>query len=86
MPAHFKEIAPPPPTDPRDIREEEEEEDDFGYGDVRFAARCDGPEDMTDAQLEMFVDLMLKMMQWEPEKRASTRELLEHPFFDAAQK
>ncbi|KAF2153298.1 kinase-like protein [Myriangium duriaei CBS 260.36] len=84
MPKHFENIVPPPSL--YNWNDEPVDEGDLDYGDMRLAARRDGPEDMTDIELEAFVDLISQMMQWEPEKRPDTKKLLEHPFFYTAPK
>ena len=54
---------------------------DFEYGDIWYQARWRKPLDMSDSDLELFVDLMKKMMRFEPELRPSTTELLQHNWF-----
>ncbi|KAJ3015928.1 hypothetical protein HKX48_004308 [Thoreauomyces humboldtii] len=61
---------------------DELEPDDLEYGDMRFAARRDRPQDMTDDEVELFVDLTERMLRWEPAERADTNELLRHGFFE----
>ncbi|GAM91108.1 hypothetical protein ANO11243_091550 [Dothideomycetidae sp. 11243] len=78
MPEHFEKLFPLTDED----YEAPLDEEDFHYGDLQFAARRDGPEDMTDHERDAFVDLITQMLQWEPEKRPTTKELLKYPFFE----
>lgn len=55
--------------------------DDFEYGDLWHHARMRKPFDMSDGDLGEFVDLIQQMLQWEPEARPSTAELLRHQWF-----
>ena len=83
MPEHFQQIFPLKDS----FRDEEMlDPENYAHGDMRFAARRDRPEDMTDADIEVFLYLMKQMMQWEPEKRPTTRQLLKHPFFATSYK
>jgi serine/threonine protein kinase len=42
------------------------------------------PADMTDDEAAAFLDLLKRMMAWEEKDRASTKELLEHPWIKGA--
>jgi serine/threonine protein kinase len=55
--------------------------DDFEYGDIWHQAKIRKPLDMTDQELEMFINLIQKMLQWQSESRPSTTELLRHEWF-----
>ncbi|PSK44197.1 cyclin-dependent kinase 1 [Elsinoe australis] len=68
-----------------DVEDEELDEEDLAYGDMRFAARRDGPLDMMDEDLEDFVDLMSRMLRWEPGERPTTKAILDHAFFKRRQ-
>ena len=83
-------IGPMPPafqklwTYRKDMKEEERGEDDLAYGDMNFAAHRDRPDDMSDAEVKVFVSFMLEAMQWEPEKRPNASQLLNHEWFQTA--
>jgi hypothetical protein len=67
-----------------DMQEEDGEvygEDDYLYGDIWHHARRRKPLDMNDSEMENFVDMVVKMLQWEPELRPTTAELLKHEWF-----
>jgi serine/threonine protein kinase len=55
--------------------------DAFETGDLWYQAQRRKPLDWSDHELELFVDLMKKMMQFQPELRHSTAELLRHEWF-----
>lgn len=66
-------------------RYEQEKEDygnnDYPWGDIWAQARQRKPKDMSDDDMNMFVRFILRMTQWEPEKRATTSELLQDEWF-----
>ncbi|KAE9366610.1 kinase-like protein [Stipitochalara longipes BDJ] len=68
-----------------DMHEEDGQEpyepDEFEYGDIWHEARKRKPLDMSDIEMKAFVDLVMRMLQWEPETRPSTAELLHDPWF-----
>ncbi|KAI1841400.1 hypothetical protein JX266_012411 [Neoarthrinium moseri] len=55
--------------------------DDFEYGDIWYQARKCKPLDMSEETMEHFVRLVQTMMQWQPELRPSTTQLLQDPWF-----
>ncbi|KAI1769891.1 kinase-like domain-containing protein [Hypoxylon cercidicola] len=57
------------------------EDDDFPEGDIWHHARRRKPLDMSDKDMEAFVRLLQKMLQWQPELRPSTTELLQDEWF-----
>ncbi|KAH9900465.1 kinase-like domain-containing protein [Xylariomycetidae sp. FL2044] len=57
------------------------EPDDFEYGDIWYQAKVRKPLDMAEGDMESFVRMILKMLQWQPEKRPTTTELLEDEWF-----
>ncbi|KAK8108217.1 kinase-like domain-containing protein [Apiospora kogelbergensis] len=65
-------------------QDEEEYGDDFPRGDVWFQGRNRKPLDMSEEDLGQFVHLIQKMLQWEPENRPSTAELLQDPWLNSA--
>lgn len=77
-------IGPMPPAFQKlwtyrdDMEGGELEEDDFAYGDMNFAAHRDRPDDMSDAEVKIFVRFMQAVLQWEPERRPSAANLLQH--------
>jgi len=36
---------------------------------------------MSEAEAKVFADLLVKMLDWDPSKRLSTKEVLNHPWF-----
>ncbi|KAK2607069.1 hypothetical protein N8I77_005776 [Diaporthe amygdali] len=67
-----------------DMQEQDEqvyEPDDFEYGDIWHHARIRKPLDMSDNEMEVFVSLVKVMLQWDPESRPSTTDLLQHEWF-----
>ncbi|KAG6354949.1 hypothetical protein INS49_004030 [Diaporthe citri] len=67
-----------------DIQEHDQqvyEPDDFEYGDIWHHAKIRKPWDMSDREMEVFVGLIQAMLQWDPESRPSTRDLLQHEWF-----
>ncbi|KAK8061154.1 kinase-like protein [Apiospora hydei] len=69
---------------PLDTPEEDEEEygdDDFPRGDSWYHAQKRKPLDMSDEEMGAFVHLIQRMLQWEPERRPSTEELLHDKWF-----
>jgi serine/threonine protein kinase len=67
-----------------DMQEQDDEiygPDDFEFGDIWHHAKIRKPLDMSDTEMEIFVDLIRKMLQWEPTSRPSTAELLGHKWF-----
>jgi len=67
------------------IKEPEYDDDDYQFGDMWQGVRLAKPKDMSDAEAKVFHDLLLKMLDYEPSKRLSTKEVLEHPWFTAEQ-
>ncbi|KAK8093190.1 uncharacterized protein PG998_014591 [Apiospora kogelbergensis] len=59
-------------------------DDDFPRGDIWFQARKRKPLDMSEEDLGQFVRLIQKMLQWEPENRPFTGELLQDPWLNSA--
>ena len=55
--------------------------DDFEYGDIWHQAKNRKPLDMSDPGLELFISLIQEMLQFNPELRPSTTELLQHEWF-----
>lgn len=53
----------------------------YEWGDVGHQAKFRKPLDMSDGDLEVFVELLRSMMQWDPERRPSTSDLLTHEWF-----
>lgn len=67
-----------------DMQERDEEEygpDDFEYGDIWYHAKRRKPLDMSDQEMNIFVRLILEMLQWDPKERPSTTNLLQHEWF-----
>ncbi|TLS28026.1 hypothetical protein PpBr36_02024 [Pyricularia pennisetigena] len=60
---------------------QEVEPGDFEYGDIWDQGRQRKPLDMSDGDLEVFVGLVLSMLQWKADERPSTAELLGHEWF-----
>jgi serine/threonine protein kinase len=54
---------------------------DFEYGDIWHQARMRKPLDMSDGDMDVFVRMILKMLQWQPELRPSTAQLLQDEWF-----
>ncbi|KAK8022037.1 kinase-like protein [Apiospora rasikravindrae] len=69
------------PLDTPDEDEEEYGDDDFPRGDIWFHARKRRPLDMSDEDMGAFVHLIQRMLQWEPERRPPTEELLQDEWF-----
>ncbi|OTB00594.1 hypothetical protein M426DRAFT_267346 [Hypoxylon sp. CI-4A] len=63
--------------DDDDDEEEDEGEEDFSKRDIWHYARKSKPLDMSDGYMELFVRLLLRMLQWEPEMRPSAAELMQ---------
>lgn len=59
----------------------EYEPDEFEYGDIWHQALSRKPLDMSTQDMEAFVNLITEMLQWIPESRPSTLELLKHAWF-----
>lgn len=71
-----------------DMQEQDEEvygPDDFEYGDIWHHARKRRPLDMSDEDMDAFVRLIQRMLQWQPEQRPSTSELLQDEWFQDLQ-
>lgn len=55
--------------------------DCYEWGDIWYQARYRKPLDMSERDLELFVEMLLRMMRWDPEARPSTAELLKDEWF-----
>lgn len=55
--------------------------DEFAYGDIWHQARTRKPLDMSKDELGVFVSLMKEMLQWTPESRPSTSDLIRQEWF-----
>lgn len=44
---------------------------------------CNKLTELSGAEKETFLDFASGMLQWQPEKRKTARELMQHPFFDS---
>lgn len=64
-----------------ELEGEEPEPDDYNYGDIWYQAKWRKPLNMSEDDMKLFVDLLLLMMQWTPESRPTTSELLRHEWF-----
>lgn len=53
----------------------------FDYGDIWHQARWRKPLDMSNEELNVFLGLLGEVLQWRPEARPSTSELLRHEWF-----
>lgn len=56
------------------------EPDGMNYGDLAQAVRCAKPKGMSDEDAECFRDFIASMLQYDPSKRPSTTQLLQHPW------
>jgi hypothetical protein len=68
----------------RDMQEEDGElyeEGQFELGDIWGQARQRRPVDMGDGEMGCFVEMILKMLRWEPGERPGTEELSGHEWF-----
>ncbi|CAH0043565.1 unnamed protein product [Clonostachys solani] len=77
---------------PLDLSEQEKSiydrsfgEESFQWGDIWHRARIQKPYDMPESDMEVFVDLILKMLQWDPQKRPEAKDLLQHEWFKGCQ-
>ncbi|KAK6065030.1 hypothetical protein SCUP515_11429 [Seiridium cupressi] len=69
---------------PVDIHEQEEYDygdDLYPRGDIWQQAKERKPQDMSNEDMEAFLRLILKMLQWQPELRPSTSELFQDEWF-----
>ncbi|KAK9783826.1 hypothetical protein SCAR479_00385 [Seiridium cardinale] len=69
---------------PVDIHEQEEYDygdDPYPQGDIWQQAQERKPQNMSNEDMEAFVRLVLRMLQWQPELRPSTSELLQDVWF-----
>ena len=57
------------------------QEDNAQFGDLWQGVRLGKPKDMSDTESKVFHDLLLKMLDYDPSKRLSTTEVLQHPWF-----
>lgn len=55
--------------------------DSAQFGDLWQGVRLAKPKDMSDREATVFYDLLKKMLDYDPRKRLSTKEVLEHPWF-----
>ncbi|CAH0031367.1 unnamed protein product [Clonostachys rhizophaga] len=55
--------------------------DSYYFGDIWYRARIQKPFDMSEDGLNIFMDLIQKMLQWEPKKRPDVDEILQHEWF-----
>ncbi|KAN0092342.1 hypothetical protein V8E51_018189 [Hyaloscypha variabilis] len=60
--------------------------DEFEYGDICHQATRRKPLDISDVEMEAFVNLVRRMLHWEPEARPSTAELLHDSWFEGLEK
>ena len=51
------------------------------FGDLWQGVRLAKPKDMSEDESRVFYDLLKKMLDYDPRKRLSTKEVLEHPWF-----
>ena len=65
------------------IESKDVEPGEYWYGNMVDAAAVQKPKDMSEGEVEVFLEFIQSMLQWEPAKRASTEELLKHRWFTA---
>ena len=54
--------------------------DEMRYGDLGQAVRCAKPKGMSEEEAGCFLDFVASMLQYDPAKRPSTAQLLQHPW------
>lgn len=64
---------------------DEYRDDNYEFGDLWQGVRLAKPKDMSEDEAKVFYDLMKKMLDYDPSKRLSSREVLEHPWFQSGQ-
>jgi len=57
--------------------------DSYQFGDLWQAVRLAKPEDMSEAESLVFYDLLKKMLDYDLSKRPSTKEVLQHAWFNS---
>ena len=57
--------------------------DSCQFGDVWQGIRLAKPKDMSETEAKMFCDLLVKMLDYDINKRLSMKEVLKHPWFTA---